>query len=269
MALICSALYWRFPENGCGEAFCPRRCRSAADRRFRNVAAALVIGTTGGSRDRDPDILDRAEVPFDAARTDRLMEEAGIDVLLATSKHDTATCSAATRFIFFSAMDAIGHSRYLPIVIYAKGRPDQAAYVGNRMERAEHENRPFWTPTLHVRRLGHARRRGAGGRAPEKIGQAGARIGIEPAFLPSDARRAADRAAGGRALRRCDRGASSGCGRSRRRASWRICARPRSGSPTRCWRPSPGRAKARPRRRSSSGCGARRPGAGSSSTTAC
>ena len=89
-----------------------------------------------------PDILDRAEVPFDAARADRLMEEAGIDVLLATSKHNTRYLLGGYRFIFFSAMDAIGHSRYLPIVIYAKGRPDHAAYVANRW------NAPS-TPTGH------------------------------------------------------------------------------------------------------------------------
>ena len=29
-----------------------------------------------------------ATIPFDAARLDRLMEEAGIDVLVATSKHN-------------------------------------------------------------------------------------------------------------------------------------------------------------------------------------
>ena len=28
------------------------------------------------------------------------------------------------------------------------GRPDQAAYIGNRMEGGEHANRPFWTPTV-------------------------------------------------------------------------------------------------------------------------
>ena len=70
-----------------------------------------------------PDILDGAEVPFDTARADRLMEEAGIDVLLVTSKHNTRYLLGGYGFIFFSAMDAIGHSRYLPIVIYAKGGP--------------------------------------------------------------------------------------------------------------------------------------------------
>ncbi|MEP6566068.1 MAG: aminopeptidase P family protein, partial [Mesorhizobium sp.] len=89
-------------------------------------------------------------IPFDHARVDRLMEEAGIDVLLATSKHNTQYLLGGYKFIFFAAMDAIGHSRYLPIVVYEKGGPDHAAYIGNRMEGAEHQNNPFWTPTLHA-----------------------------------------------------------------------------------------------------------------------
>jgi Xaa-Pro dipeptidase len=126
-------------------------------------------------------------VPFDAGRLDRLMEEAGIDVMLATSKHNTAYLLGGYRFIFFSAMDAIGHSRYLPIVVYEKGRPDHAAFVANRMEAGEHQNHPFWTPAFHPETWGSV---DAAKRAVEhmrKIGRAGARIGIEPAFLPSDA----------------------------------------------------------------------------------
>ena len=54
-------------------------------------------------------------IPFDQERVDRLMDEAGIDVLLATSKHNVQYLLGGYKFIFFSAMDAIGHSRYLPV----------------------------------------------------------------------------------------------------------------------------------------------------------
>jgi Xaa-Pro aminopeptidase len=128
-----------------------------------------------------------AEVPFDAARVDRLMDEAGLDVLLATSKHNVSWLLGGYRFIFFSAMDAIGHSRYLPIVAYVRGRPDLAAYVASRMERGEHENRPFWTPALHAAAWGTQDAAALAAEHLERVGKAGARIGIEPAFLPSDA----------------------------------------------------------------------------------
>ena len=159
-----------------------------------------------------PDILDRAEVPFDAARADRLMEEAGIDVLLATSKHNTRYLLGGYGFIFFSAMDAIGHSRYLPIVIYAKGRPEHAAYVANRMERAEHANRPFWTPTFHPSAWGTL---DAAADAVEHLKTIGQAEGAHRhrAGLPALGRAgAARRAAGWGTLRRRDRGAGAAAG---------------------------------------------------------
>jgi Xaa-Pro dipeptidase len=129
-----------------------------------------------------------AEPPFDTAKLDRLMDEAGIDVLLATSKHNTQYLLGGYKFIFFAAMDAVGHSRYLPIVIYEKGSPDHAAYVANRMEGGEHQNNPFWTPAVHTAAWGTLDASRLAVEHLKKIGKAGARIGIEPPFLPSDAR---------------------------------------------------------------------------------
>jgi len=116
------------------------------------------------------------------------MEEAGIDVLLATSKHNTQYLLGGYKFIFFAAMDAIGHSRYLPIVVYEKGSPDHAAYVGNKMEGSEHHNNPFWTPNVHAAAWGTLDAAALAVEHIKKIGKSGARIGIEPGFLPSDAR---------------------------------------------------------------------------------
>ena len=56
-------------------------------------------------------------IPFDASRLDRLMDEAGIDVLLATSKHNVQYLLGGHRAFFFDYMDAMGLSRYLPIVV--------------------------------------------------------------------------------------------------------------------------------------------------------
>ena len=129
-----------------------------------------------------------AEVPFDAARLDRLMDEAGIDVLLATSKHNNRYLLGGYSFLFFSAMEAIGHSRYLPVVVYAKGRPERAAYVGNSMEKYDHAVRPFWTPTLHAKAGTTTDAAALAAEHLKKIGAGSARIGIEPSFLPADAR---------------------------------------------------------------------------------
>ncbi len=125
--------------------------------------------------------------PPDLARIDRLMEAAGLDALVVTSKHNVQYLLGGYRFIFFSAMDAIGHSRYLPVVVYRRGSPDHAAYIGNRMEGSEHANRPFWTPTVLPACWGSVDAAQAAVEHLVKIGIAGGRIGIEPSFLPADA----------------------------------------------------------------------------------
>jgi Xaa-Pro dipeptidase len=137
--------------------------------------------------DTTPATAQDVRTPFDQSRIDRLMEEADLDVLIATSKHNVQYMLGGYKFIFFSAMDAIGHSRYLPVVIYEKGRPDHAAYIGNGLEAGEHQNHPFWTPAVHTSCWGTA---DAATRAAEHLGRIGgsaARIGIEPGFLPADA----------------------------------------------------------------------------------
>lgn len=130
-----------------------------------------------------------AAVPFDHAKADRLMDDAGLDLLLATSKHNVQYLLGGYRFIFFSAMDAIGHSRYLPFLIYAKGRLDHAGYVANRMEGGEHANHPFWTPNFFPAAWGSFDAAKVAADHLRKIGRPKARIGIEPSFLPLDAYR--------------------------------------------------------------------------------
>src|SRR5437899_43331 len=87
-----------------------------------------------------------SHIPFDASRLDRLMEEAGIDVLLATSKHNVQYLLGGHRAFFFDYMDAMGLSRYLPVVVYPKGAPDKAGFFGHRLENHQREVTSFWTP---------------------------------------------------------------------------------------------------------------------------
>jgi Xaa-Pro aminopeptidase len=128
-----------------------------------------------------------SELDYSLDNLDALMEKAGIDVLLATSKHNVRYLLGGYEFIFFSAMDAIGHSRYLPVVIYIRGRPDDAAFVGNKMEGAEHKNNPFWVP--HVKPLSWGTSEAIDGTVAhlKSFGLDTARIGVEPGFLPMDA----------------------------------------------------------------------------------
>jgi Xaa-Pro aminopeptidase len=129
----------------------------------------------------------RTEIPFDANRLDALMEEAGIDVLIASSKHNVQYLLGGFRSLFFQHMDAVGISRYLPLVVYPKGAPEKAAYIGHGLESHQKAVETFWPPETDTsagsslaamqKAISHVRRLGATHRT----------IGVEFPFLPFDA----------------------------------------------------------------------------------
>ena len=97
--------------------------------------------------------------PFDSARLDALLDEAGIDALILTSKHNIQYLFAGYRFFFFDHFDAIGVSRYLPVLVYVKGRPDQATYIGHPMEAYETRARQVLDAGIEEGRARRSRRR--------------------------------------------------------------------------------------------------------------
>src|ERR1700734_3529852 len=126
-------------------------------------------------------------IPFDAAQLDARMEEAGIDALVVPSKHNIQYLLGGYRFFFFVHFDAIGVSRYLPVLLYVKGDPERATYIGHPMESYEQELNRFWVPTF----TGSARTSTDGITvAIERLATLAPRakrIGIERAFLPAAA----------------------------------------------------------------------------------
>ncbi|RPI45235.1 MAG: aminopeptidase P family protein [Hyphomicrobiaceae bacterium] len=129
----------------------------------------------------------RPAIPFDTGRLDRLMEEAGIDLLLSTSKHNVQYLLGGHRSIFFDYMDATGVTRYLPVLVYPKGAPDQAAYIGHRLESHQKEVEPFWTPEALTSSSGSTDATQKAIAYVRKAGLKAKRIGVELPFLPADA----------------------------------------------------------------------------------
>src|ERR671936_11210 len=126
-------------------------------------------------------------IPFDADRLDHLMDDAGIDLLVATSKHNVQYLLGGHRAFFFESMDAMGLSRYLPVLVYPKGARQKAAYFGHRMEGFQKENSPFWVSESQTNSSGTL---DAMQKAIDYIRKSGAkprRIAAELAFLPVDA----------------------------------------------------------------------------------
>ena len=128
-----------------------------------------------------------SRIPFSADRLDTLMDEAGLDVLLATSKHNVQYLLGGHRAMFFDYMDAMGTSRYLPIFVYLKGASDKAAYFGHRMEGYQREVWPFWVATAQTAAAGSVDAMEMAVDHVRRLGLRPRRIGVEMAFVPLDA----------------------------------------------------------------------------------
>ena len=129
-------------------------------------------------------------IPFDTAKLDALMDEAGIDVLVTTSKHNVQYLLDAERAIFFDYMDALGVSRYLPVLIYPRGAPAKAGYVGNPLEAHQRAVEPLWVGEVQYKSRGSVDSITRAVDIIKKSGVPAKRIGVEMAFLPMDAARA-------------------------------------------------------------------------------
>ena len=126
-------------------------------------------------------------IPFDHQRLDRLMDEAGIDVIVATSKHNVQYLLGGHRADFFDYMDATGVSRYLPVFIYQKGAPEKAAYIAHRLEKFQTDNKALWVPETQTTSAGSADAMQKAVAAMAKAGMKPKRIAAEFGFLPYDA----------------------------------------------------------------------------------
>jgi Xaa-Pro aminopeptidase len=125
-------------------------------------------------------------LPFDSARLDRLLDEAGIDAVVISSKHNIQYLFGGYRFFFFDHFDAIGVSRYLPLLVYVKGRPEQSTYIGQGMEAYEKELGKFWTDAFLASGTSEQSAQLAVDHL-KSLGSAVKRVGIERSFLPADA----------------------------------------------------------------------------------
>jgi len=127
-----------------------------------------------------------SNIPFDSKKLDDLLEQAGIDVLVATSKHNVGYLLGGYRFFFFETMDPIGISRYLPVFVYFKGKAEQSVYLGNRLEGFEKQNNRFWTPVADTSHMTSVDVIESAVAQIRKMGVPTGRIGVEMPFLPLD-----------------------------------------------------------------------------------
>jgi Xaa-Pro aminopeptidase len=125
--------------------------------------------------------------PFDTPKLDRLLDEAGVDLLLAVTKHNVQYLLGGYRYFFFAHADAIATGRYLPIVGYFPNRPELAFYVGAGNEAWGLEVFPIWTPNTVTRSWTSIDSAMAAAEFIRKAGYTSGRIALELSFFPADA----------------------------------------------------------------------------------
>ena len=128
----------------------------------------------------------KSAAPFDTALLDRLMDEAGLDVLVATSKHNVQYLLGGHRSFFFDNMDAMGISRYLPVFVYPKGHPEKAAYFGHGMETYQTQIKPFWVSEVSTKSGGSVDVMQKAADYVRGLSAKPQRVGAELAFVPAD-----------------------------------------------------------------------------------
>jgi Xaa-Pro aminopeptidase len=128
-----------------------------------------------------------ALIPFDRTRLDRLMDAENIDLVVVTSKHNVQYLLGGHRADFFDYMDAISITRYLPVLVYPKGAPDKAIYIGHRLETFQRDVNPMWTPDTQTSSNGSVDAMQKAVDAIKRAGLKPRRIGAEFGFLPYDA----------------------------------------------------------------------------------
>jgi Xaa-Pro aminopeptidase len=126
-------------------------------------------------------------IPFDTQKLDELLDQAGIDVLVATSKHNVGYLLGGYRFFFFETMDPIGLSRYQPVFVYARGQAERSVYIGNRLETFEKQLNRFWTSVAETSWMTSVDAMQSAVSHIVKMGVPTARIGVEMPFIPLDA----------------------------------------------------------------------------------
>src|SRR5262249_21910380 len=124
--------------------------------------------------------------PFDTKRLDRLMDDAGLDVLIVTSKHNVQYLLGGHRAFFFDYMDARGLTRYGPVGRYPKAAPGRAGFFGPRRETPQRGLERFWTAETQTTSSGSVDVVKKATEYLRKLGVKSRRIGVEIAFLPMD-----------------------------------------------------------------------------------
>ena len=125
---------------------------------------------------------------YDQEKLDRLMEEAGVDLVLAHTPHNLRYLTGGYYFHFRERVAAIGPSQYLPFVGIPRRNPENAFQVAWRVEASPRNEVDTWIPdVIYTKARGTVGAAETAAEAIRKRGLGEGIIAVERAFLPVDA----------------------------------------------------------------------------------
>ena len=126
-------------------------------------------------------------VPFDAAKLDRLMAEAGLGLVLASTRHNVRYLSGGYYYHFHANSTRMGRSQYLAFVGVPRSRVRETFFVGRAEERGQMEAESLWIAERIDAVRGTVSAAEGAVKALRRLGLTSGRIGVEMPFLPADA----------------------------------------------------------------------------------
>ena len=127
------------------------------------------------------------QVPFDAEKLDRLMDDAGLSLVVANTRHNVRYLCGGYYYHFYLNATRVGRTQYLSFVGIPKRRLEDSFYIGRAEERGQMESEGLWVPVIVEAVKGTVTAAEGAVTMIRRLGMTSSRIGVELPFLPADA----------------------------------------------------------------------------------
>ena len=132
--------------------------------------------------------------PYDGEKLDRLMQEAGVDLVLANSRENVRYLCGGYYFHFHERFTAIGHGQYMALAGIPRGDAGKSFLIGGGGELGQAQDQNLWIPELIPSGRVPAEAAADAAHAISERGLGSGTIAVEENFLPAAAKEALSRA---------------------------------------------------------------------------
>ncbi len=123
--------------------------------------------------------------PFDSDKLTHLMDEAHMDLLLASTRHSVRYCTGGYVYHFHDRGQRMGSTQYLAFVGIPRGRAADAFYIGASGEKMGLDVLPLWIARRDLDAGNAESSAVAAATMAKSLGAANGTIGVEMPFLPA------------------------------------------------------------------------------------